>query len=126
MSFMVSNPAYLSHSLHNESLTAHYLTILFHSQYGSATKATREVPVIKYAKKLSNQVLSQLKYLRDGSYFNGETHTLRTSSDFKEGSEKRYFIEATDSEGNVIKDREGNDIEHENIANMYFRNHLAA
>ena len=86
-------------------------------QYGSATKATREVPVIKYAKKLSNQVLSELKYLRDGSTWGGMTHTLRTSGDLD--SEKRYFVEVTDGEGSVVGRRE-------NIANMYFRNHLAA
>jgi uncharacterized protein (DUF2132 family) len=36
-------------------------------KYGSATKAVREVPLVKYAKKLANQVLSSLKYLREGT-----------------------------------------------------------
>lgn len=35
-------------------------------KYGSATKAVREIPVIKYAKKLGNQLLNNLKYLREG------------------------------------------------------------
>jgi hypothetical protein len=35
-------------------------------KYGSATKAVREIPVIKYSKKLGNQQLSGLKYLREG------------------------------------------------------------
>lgn len=37
-------------------------------KYGTATKATRDIPLIKYAKKLGNQVLSTLKYLRDDGY----------------------------------------------------------
>ena len=45
-------------------------------KFGSATKATREIPVLKYAKKLGNQVLSGLKYLRDGMVWDGKECVL--------------------------------------------------
>ena len=41
-------------------------------KYGSATKSVREVPIIKYAKKLANQVLSSLKYIREGTEWEGK------------------------------------------------------
>lgn len=46
-------------------------------KYGTATKATRDIPLIKYAKKLGNQVLHAVKYLReDKFYWNYKDYTL--------------------------------------------------
>jgi hypothetical protein len=67
-------------------------------KYGSATKATREVPVIKYAKKLSNQVLRVLKLLP--TTMDGKRYTLREPDELERV--KRYYIEVTDLNGEVI------------------------
>lgn len=50
-------------------------------KYGTATKATREIPVLKYAKKLGNHVLNGLKYLRDGVYWDYKEVSLRYPQD---------------------------------------------
>ena len=59
-------------------------------RYGSATKAVREVPIIKYSKKLANQVLSSLKYYPlDENHANGKTLHLEFPIDESEEDDKR-------------------------------------
>lgn len=60
-------------------------------RYGSATKAVREVPIIKYAKKLANQVLSNLKYF-DDVHVNDKTLNLKFPVDESEGDDNRPYL----------------------------------
>ncbi|KAL7553376.1 hypothetical protein ACHAWF_016729 [Thalassiosira exigua] len=87
--------------------------------YGTATKATREVPIIRYAKKLSNQLLSQLVFLRgSGTSWDGKTYQLHEPGDLE--SPRRYSVNVTDSETGRLIHRQYN------LVDMPFRNHLAA
>ena len=62
-------------------------------KFGSATKVTREIPVLKYAKKLGNQVLSGLKYLRDGEYWDHKECRLEYPEDNVENeTDNRPFL----------------------------------
>ena len=56
-------------------------------------QSVRELPVIKYAKKLGNQVLSGLKYLREGVQVDGKEYVLEHPNDIvEEESDSRPFV----------------------------------
>mmetsp|Transcript_13918 Transcript_13918/g.25407 ORF Transcript_13918/g.25407 Transcript_13918/m.25407 type:complete len:806 (-) Transcript_13918:62-2479(-) len=86
-------------------------------KYGTATKAVRDVPVVKYSKRLSNQVLGQLKYLREVSRWPNRTYELVQDRPDDEG-DRRSYLKVTKEDGTVLNQY--------NIVEMPFRNHLAA
>ena len=62
-------------------------------KYPTATKATREIPAVKYAKRVANQVLSGLKYLREGSTWFDKTFVLEYPEDTDyDDSERRPYM----------------------------------
>ncbi|KAL7521041.1 hypothetical protein ACHAWX_005735 [Stephanocyclus meneghinianus] len=94
-------------------------------KYGSATKAVREVPIIKYAKKLANQVLSSLKYIREGTEWEGKKLRLEYPlGDRDDLSDIRPYVSVE-----VINNGGGNHQEvnrKHNVVKFSFHNHLAA
>jgi len=72
-------------------------------KYGSASKSVRELPVIKYAKKLGNQVLSGLKYLREGVIVEDEKHYIleHPHDDVEEDSDSRPFVRVVSHSENL-------------------------
>lgn len=91
--------------------------------YPSASKAVRELPMIKYAKKLGNQVLGSLMCLEAGCHWFGKGIKLVCPpEDTGNEEETRPYLELRNAEGAII------DPEHRqhNIVDMPFRNHLAA
>mmetsp|Transcript_54669 Transcript_54669/g.116166 ORF Transcript_54669/g.116166 Transcript_54669/m.116166 type:complete len:211 (-) Transcript_54669:130-762(-) len=88
-------------------------------KYPSATKAVRELPVIKYAKKLGNQVLASLPCLEAGCHWFGkDIRLVCPAEDAGTEEETRSFLEMRNSGGVVHRQY--------NIVHMPFRNHLAA
>mmetsp|Transcript_13807 Transcript_13807/g.27990 ORF Transcript_13807/g.27990 Transcript_13807/m.27990 type:complete len:1077 (+) Transcript_13807:697-3927(+) len=89
-------------------------------KYPTATKAVREVPAVKYAKRLANQVLSGLENFRyGGSTWFGKTFELINPQDADENGEIRPYIRMTTVDGEEL----GNMF---NVVDLPFRHHLAA
>lgn len=64
-------------------------------QYGTATKAVREVPVVKYSKRFSNIVLEYLPYIRNSLVLmNSEEEISNDSLKSPDNgpSGRKYFI----------------------------------
>lgn len=61
------------------------------------------MPAIKYAKKLGNQVLSGLKYLREGVIVEDEKHYIleHPHDDVEEDSDSRPFVRVVSHSGNL-------------------------
>eukprot|EP00571_Detonula_confervacea_P016014 CAMPEP_0172307988 /NCGR_PEP_ID=MMETSP1058-20130122/8723_1 /TAXON_ID=83371 /ORGANISM="Detonula confervacea, Strain CCMP 353" /LENGTH=1152 /DNA_ID=CAMNT_0013020311 /DNA_START=101 /DNA_END=3559 /DNA_ORIENTATION=- len=92
-------------------------------KYPSATKAVRELPTIKYAKKLANQVLSSLLCLEAGvDWFGKYIRLVCPVDDTATENEMRPYLEVRNDQGAVMFPEQ----QHYNIVQMPFRNHLAA
>lgn len=88
-------------------------------KYPTATKAVRELPAIKYAKKLGNQVLSSLSYLEASCWwFDKDIKLVCPLEDMTNDEETRPYLEIKSVDGRVEKQY--------NLVEMPFRNHLAA
>lgn len=73
----------------------HHLFVLFklNTTLRFCFQSVRELPVIKYAKKLGNQVLSGLKYLREGVEVDGKKYVLEHPHDIvEEERDSRPFV----------------------------------
>lgn len=92
-------------------------------KYPTATKAVRELPVIKYAKRLANQVLSSISVLQEGCNWFGKTIRLvYPADDVGTEDETRPYLEVLDSKGSGVHPEH----RQHNIVEMPFHNHLAA
>jgi eukaryotic translation initiation factor 2C len=88
-------------------------------KYPTATKAVREVPAIKYAKKLANQVFSSIRFLENGcEWFERKVRLICPEGDTLTEDELRPYLKLTRIDGT-----EGISY---NILQTPFRNHLAA
>jgi eukaryotic translation initiation factor 2C len=95
------------------------LTYQMSYKYPTATKAVREVPLIKYAKKLANQVFSSIRFLENGFEWFGITiRLICPEGDFLTEVELRPHLKLTRKDGTEEKSY--------NIVRTPFRNHLAA
>jgi len=91
-------------------------------KYPTATKVVRELPVIKYAKRLGNQVLASLPCLEAGCHWFGkDIRLVSPPEDAGTEEETRPYIKMQNAEGGSNSD----DKQH-NIVQMAFRTHLAA
>ena len=53
----------------------------------------RELPAIKYAKKLGNQILSGLKYSEEGFVLDGKEYRLEhPRDDLDDDADNRYYV----------------------------------
>ena len=87
--------------------------------YPTATKAVREVPAIKYAKKLANQVFSSIRFLENGcEWFGMKMRLICPEGDTLTEDELRPYLKLTRIDGTEGKSY--------NIIRTPFRNHLAA
>jgi len=92
-------------------------------KYPSATKAVRELPAIKYAKRLGNQVLASLPCLEAGCHWFGKRSRLMCpAEDAGTEEEMRPYIEMRNAEGAIISPGH----RQHNIVEMPFPSHLAA
>ena len=88
-------------------------------KYPTATKAVREVPAIKYAKKLANQVFSSIRFLENGcEWFGMKMRLICPEGDTLTEDELRPYLKLTRIDGTEGKSY--------NIVPTPFRNHLAA
>jgi len=88
-------------------------------KYPTATKAVREVPAIKYAKKLANQVFSSIRFLENGCEWYGmKMRLVCPEGDTLTEDELRPYLKLTRIDGTEGKSY--------NIVRTPFRNHLAA
>jgi len=58
------------------------------------SKAVRELPAIKYAKRLANQVQSEVRFLENGAnWFGKYTKLVNPNDDTGTEEDKRYYLE---------------------------------